>query len=190
MRRLGEELGVEAMSLYHHVGGKDDIVGGMVELLVSEIPWPATGDWKTDLRARALAAREHLRRHPWAFRVIASANGVRFLPYYESVVATLRAGGLSRQLTHTAMHVLGNRMFGFSEDLFLGDERGPKVMKAMMVEIRAGKYPAIAESVQGVHHDDDLEFAFGLDLILDGLEAARDTENKRRANAPRQVTAP
>ena len=189
MRRLGDELGVEAMSLYHHVGSKDDIVASMAELLVSEIPVPAAREWKSALRARALGAREHLRRHPWAFRVIASANGVRFMPYYEGVVATLRAGGLSRQLTHTAMHVLGNRMFGFSEDLFLGDERMPKVVQEMVRVLREGKYPALAESIQGVHHDDDLEFAFGLDLILDGLERARDVENRRSANAPRQVTA-
>ena len=176
MRRLGQALGVEAMSLYHHVKGKDDVVAGMLELLVDETPAPDAGDWKATIRARALAAREHLRPHPWAFRLIASAQGPNLMKHHAAVVASLRAGGLSRQLTHTAMHVLGNRTFGFSDDLFLGDDRGHERVREMLREVREGKYPAIAEALQGVHHDDDLEFVFGLDLILDGLERARDAE--------------
>jgi AcrR family transcriptional regulator len=176
MRRLGQELGVEAMSLYHHVRDKDDVISGMVELLLSEISAPGAGDWKETIRARALAARNHLRRHPWAFRLIASGDGLDLMKHYSAVVASLRAGGLSRQLTHTAMHVLGNRTFGFSDDLFLGDDRGHERVKEMLRQVREGKYPEIAEAMQGVRHDDDAEFVFGLDLILDGLERARDAE--------------
>jgi AcrR family transcriptional regulator len=178
MRRLGQELGVEAMSLYHHVRDKDDVISGMVELLLGEIPTPEADDWKETIRARALAAREHLRPHPWAFRRIASGEGLDLMKYYSAVVTSLRAGGLSRQLTHTAMHVLGNRTFGFSDDLFLGDDRGHERVKDMLRQIREGKYPEIAEAMQGVRHDDDAEFAFGLDLILDGLERARDAETR------------
>ncbi|TMB76292.1 MAG: TetR family transcriptional regulator [Chloroflexi bacterium] len=176
MRRLGQELGVEAMSLYHHVTNKEEVVAGMLELLVSELPAPDAGDWKATIRARALAAREHLRPHAWAFRLIANAEGVNLMKHHDAVVASLRAGGLSRQLTHTAMHVLGNRTFGFSEDLFLGDDHGHRRVQEILREVRQGKYPAIAEALQGVHHDDDLEFIFALDLILDGLERARDGE--------------
>jgi len=176
MRRLGQELGVEAMSLYHHVTNKEEVVAGMLELLVSELPAPDAGDWKATIRARALAAREHLRPHAWAFRLIANGEGVNLMKHHDAVVASLRAGGLSRQLTHTAMHVLGNRTFGFSEDLFLGDDHGHRRVQEILREVRQGKYPAIAEALQGVHHDDDLEFIFALDLILDGLERARDGE--------------
>jgi hypothetical protein len=72
------------------------------------------------------------------------------------------------------MHVLGTRTLGFTDDLFLGNDRGPQIVKAAFAEIKSGKYPAILESIRDVHHDDDVEFAFGLDLILDGLERAKD----------------
>jgi AcrR family transcriptional regulator len=184
MRRLGEALGVEAMSLYHYFKSKDDVVRGMLELVVAEIPSPAGGDWKTMIRARALAAREHLRPHSWAFKLIANDAGANLMSHHDSVVAGLRSGGLSRQLTHTAMHVLGNRTFGFSEDLFLGQEERVRARAVEALRFaREGKYPAIVEAVQGVRHDDDREFLFGLDLILDGLERARDAEAKSALKA-------
>jgi AcrR family transcriptional regulator len=181
MRRVGQDLGVEAMSLYHHVKSKDDIVDGMVDVLVDEIPAPpASADWKSAIRTRALAARALLRRHPWVFRVIAHTSGMSpaMLRYHEAVIGNLLAGGFSNQLTHTAMHVLGSRTLGFTEDLFLGQERGPEVVKGIVEELRAGKYPIIRRAIKDVHHDDDLEFAFGLDLILDGLEQARDAAER------------
>lgn len=176
MRRLGDALGVEAMSLYHHVRSKDEIAAGIVDLLISEIPAPPAGaDWRAAIRGRALAAREHLRRHPWVFRLITTSRGLSpaMLRHYDAVIADLLRGRLSHQLTHTAMHVLGSRTLGFAEDLFLGDDRGPQMVKVALGEIRSGRYPAIAESIRDIRHDDDVEFAFGLDLILDGLERAK-----------------
>ncbi len=190
MRRLGHELGVEAMSLYHHVASKDDVVEGMADLLVSEIPLPPPGtDWKAALRARAMSARAHLSGHPWAFRLIWNTRGLSpsTMDHHQAVIGDLIAGGLSNQLTHTAMHVLGSRTFGFADDLFLGNDRGHEAARKMLAEVRAGKYPVIANALVGVHHDDDLEFAFALDLILDGLERARD-EERRAATAKRGAT--
>jgi len=176
MRRLGETLGVEAMSLYHHVRSKDDVVDGMVDLLVSEIPAPPTdAEWKAAIRARSLAARAHLRVHPWVFRLITNTQALSpaLLHHYDAVIADLLRGSFTHQLTHTAMHVLGSRSLGFERDLFLGEDRGPEIVREAFKEIRTGKYPAIVEGMSDVHHDDDLEFVFGLDLILDGLERAK-----------------
>ena len=69
MRKLGQELGVEAMSLYNHVANKEEILDGMADLIMSEIEPPLPdADWKSALRERALSAREVLVRHPWAPR--------------------------------------------------------------------------------------------------------------------------
>jgi AcrR family transcriptional regulator len=191
MRRLGEKLGVEAMSLYHHVGSKDEALAGIVDLLISEIPAPPLGaDWRAAIRGRALAAREHLRRHPWVFRLITGTQGLSpaLLRHYDAVIGDMLRGGLSHQLTHTAMHVLSSRTLGFTEDLFLGNDRGPEIVKAAFAEIKSGMYPAIAESIKDIHHDDDIEFVYGLDLILDGFERAKhgpQPASKRPAGAPK-----
>jgi AcrR family transcriptional regulator len=189
MRRLGQELGVEAMSLYHHVAGKDEVVLGMVDLLVDEIPAPdAEADWKGAIRTRALGARDHLRGHAWAFRLIAGTQSLSpaLLRHHNEVIGDMLRGGFSHQLTHTAMHVLGSRTLGFVEDLFLGNQRATEIVKDAYREVRAGKYPAILEAMSDVRHDDDVEFAFGLDLILDGLERERDAEAKPKKAAARR----
>jgi AcrR family transcriptional regulator len=194
MRRLGEKLGVEAMSLYHHLASKDEIAAGIVDLLIGEIPTPPAGDdWKAAIRGRALAAREHLRAHPWVFRLISGTHGLSpaMLRHYDAVIADMLRGGLSHQLTHTAMHVLSSRTLGFTEDLFLGNDRGPEIVKAAFAEIKSGKYPAIAESIKDIHHDDDVEFVFGVDLILDGLDRAKhgpQPRSKKSEIDPRHLT--
>jgi AcrR family transcriptional regulator len=196
MRRVGEKLGVEAMSLYHHVGSKDETLEGIVDLLISEIPAPPVdADWKAAIRGRALAAREHLRRHPWVFHLITTTPGLSpaMLRHYDATIADMLRGGLSHQLTHTAMHIVGTRTLGFTEDLFLGSDRGPEIVKAAFAEIKSGKYPAIAESISDIRHDDDVEFVFGLDLILDGLERAMhgpQPRSKKSEIDPRHVSQP
>jgi len=196
MRRLGEQLGVEAMSLYHHVGSKDEALAGIVDLLIGEIVVPPAGaDWRAAIRGRALAAREHLGKHPWIFRLITGTQGLSpaLLRHYDAVIADMLRGGLSHQLTHTAMHVLSSRTLGFTEDLFLGNDRGPEIVKAAFAEIKSGKYPAIAESIKDIHHDDDVEFVYGLDLILDGFELAMHGPQPRSMKTevdPRHVSQP
>ena len=185
MRRLGTEVGIEAMSLYTHVRGKDDLLDGMIELVIGEIPIHRAGaDWKDSLRTTILSARTVVLRHPWAPRIIESRTdpGASGLRYYDAVMGILREGGFSLALTHHAIHLLGSRLLGFTQDLF--DDSPDVDMDAAMQTAAAltDTHPFVAEMARGVSHegglggcDDDVEFAFGLDLILDGLERLRGT---------------
>jgi len=183
MRRLGQELGIEAMSLYTHIRGKEDLLDGMVDMVVAEIPVDTAGpDWRTTLRRQILAARSVMLRHRWAARIIEtrSAPGPATLAYMEAATGMIRDGGFTVDLTHHAMHVLGSRVLGFNQDLF--DDSGvpdPEVAAAFAAQM-ASAYPNIAAIAGAASHegglggcDDDYEFAFGLDLILDGLERRR-----------------
>lgn len=186
LRKLGHALGVEAMSLYNHVRNKDDLLDGMVEIIIGEIDLrPSMADWKTALRERVLSARAVLLRHAWAPRVIQSRSrpGSAFLRYLDSVLGTLREGGFSIDLAHHAMHVMGSRVLGFTQDLFDdAEESGPgPELAAVLARELADKYPYVTEMALAVSHegglggcDDDQEFAFALDLILDGLGRLRD----------------
>jgi AcrR family transcriptional regulator len=115
MRKIGQELGVEAMSLYYHVANKDDLLDGMLDLLVSKIEFPVRdGDWKMALREQALSARAVMRRHPWAPRLIASRPRIRMGPttlrYMDSIAARLLQAGFSWEMIHHAMHLIASRM--------------------------------------------------------------------------------
>ena len=185
MRKLAQELGVEAMSLYNHVRNKDDILDGVVDVVVGEIHIPVeTSDWKTSLRQTVLSARGALLRHSWAPRVIESRKNPSpaTFQYFESVIGILRKGGFSVDLTHHALHVLGSRVLGFTQELFNdSDELASGPDAAAMYAQMAEKFPYMIEMAMAVSHegglggcDDDVEFAFALDLILDGLERYRD----------------
>jgi AcrR family transcriptional regulator len=185
MRRLGQSLGVEAMSLYNHARNKEDILDGIVDVVVGEIQIvPGTADWTTTMRQQVGEARTVLRRHPWMPRVMETrANpGPATMRYLEIVITILREGGLSVDQTHHAMHVLGSRHFGFNQELFdaPGETGEQPQITALAASQMAAAYPYIAELSAAVSHegglggcDDDVEFAFGLDLILDGLERLR-----------------
>jgi AcrR family transcriptional regulator len=184
MRRLGQELRVDAMALYRHVRNKDDLLDGLVELIVAEIDRPpASGDWKSTLRDQAMAARRVMLRHPWAKRVLEERpkGGPVFLAYIESVLATLQAGGFSIELAHHVLHVMGSRIFGFNQDLLEDKTQSVPSPEEAAVLMRAlAPFPHVVELAQAASHDgvlgpcdDDVEFAFGLDLILDGLERRR-----------------
>jgi AcrR family transcriptional regulator len=183
MRKLGQELGVDAMALYRHVRGKDDLLDGLVEVIVGQIERPSPeADWKMSLRLQAMAARSVMLRHPWARRMLEErgTGGPACLAYIESILATLHDGGFSIELAHHALHVLSSRIFGFTQDLF--EEPGPADPppdEAAMLRALAG-YPRVVELALAASHegvlgpcDDDVEFAFGLDLTLDGLERVR-----------------
>jgi AcrR family transcriptional regulator len=180
MRRVAQELGVEAMSLYTHVRNKDDLLDGMVDAVVSEIPRSADGaDWKTSLRVMVLAARAVVLRHPWAARTIETrtAPGPAVLGYVNAVIGLLREGGFSIAQAHHALHILGSRVLGFTQDLF--DDSGdldPETAASLANELGA-THPYIVEMALAVTHtgalgpcDDDAEFELALDLILDGLD--------------------
>jgi AcrR family transcriptional regulator len=188
MRRLGQELGVEAMSLYNHVAHKEDLLDGLVDVVVAEIDPPISADWRTAFRERVLAARRVLLRHPWASGAITSRKTVTptVMAYMDSTIGILRDGGFSVDMTHHVMHVLGSRILGFAQELYDDSEalaESPEIA-AMMLEQLAGSYPHLSELAQAVTHDaestvgtgcdDQFEFEFALDLILDGLERLRD----------------
>jgi AcrR family transcriptional regulator len=182
MRRLGQELGVEAMSLYTHVRNKDDLLDGMADLVVSEAPLASpSADWKPVLRTMILAARAVLHRHRWAPAILESRSdpGPATLRYIDAVIGTLRGGGLAIDVTHHALHVLGSRVLGFSQDLF-DDSAEMSAEEAIAFAAHvAHSHPHVAEVALAASHegglgpcDDDVEFRFALDLILDGLERA------------------
>lgn len=186
MRRLARQLGIEAMSLYHHVADKDALLDGMAEQLVTEInlrvvhELPAGADWRAVVRERILTARQVLLAHPWSPGVIESRRGFNpaVMRYFDTLAGLLRAGGLSTELTHRAMHALGSRALGFSQELFA--PAGGAEGDAGFPEDAARAFPHLTEIVaQAVHDnggsmlgwcDDQVEFEFGLDLVLDGLE--------------------
>ncbi|MDP8955539.1 MAG: TetR/AcrR family transcriptional regulator C-terminal domain-containing protein [Actinomycetota bacterium] len=194
MRKLGQELGVEAMSLYNHVANKEEILDGMVDVVVSEIidaqseiDLPTT-DWKTVLRQRVLAAREIFLRHRWAPGVIESRSNMSTTPamlrYYDSLIGLFREAGFSIDLTHHALHVLGSRALGFTQDLYDDSEEADDEAMAIFLQQAAGEYPHIIAMAKEISHDDDttlgscddqVEFEFALDLMLDGLERLRNT---------------
>ena len=184
MRKLGQELGVDAMAIYRHVKGKDDLLDGVAEVVIGEIERPPPGgDWIQDLRGIVMAARSVMLRHPWAPRVLEERGtaGPQALAHIDAVLATLLAGGFTMETAHHALHVLSSRIFGFHQDLFDDSGRAPDPeTQAMVVRSLAVSYPSLAELAAAASHDgglgacdDDEEFAFGLDLILGGLERVR-----------------
>lgn len=183
MRRLAQQLGVEAMSLYTHVRNKSDLLDGMADAVISEIPLSVEGtDWKTSLRRAALAARSVMGRHTWAPRLVETRTvpGPAALGYINAVVGILREGGFTIAQTHHALHIFGSRLLGFTQMLF--DDSGeldPEAATKLQSQLGA-THPHVVEMALAVTHDgalgpcdDDVEFAFALDLILDGLDRLR-----------------
>jgi AcrR family transcriptional regulator len=182
MRKLGEALGVEAMSLYNHVANKDELLDGMVDLVFSEIELPDVGaDWRTAMCQRAESARQALGRHPWAINLMSTRTspGPATLRHHDAVIGRFRAGGFSITMTAHAFSLLDSYIYGFAlqeATLPMGDteEETAEVAKMMMAQMPQGEYPHLTEfTVEHVlqpGYDYGEEFAFGLDLILDGLE--------------------
>jgi len=182
MRKLGNALGVEAMSLYNHVANKQELLDGMVDLVFSEIELPATGtDWRTAMRKRAVSARQVLARHPWAIPLVSSRTspGPATLRHHDAVLGSLRSGGFSVEMAAHAFSVLDSYIYGFAmqeSTLPFGDteEETVEVATAMMAQVSADEYPHLTElTVEHIlrpGYDYSHEFEFGLDLILDGLQ--------------------
>ena len=187
MRRLAQELGVEAMSLYHHVSNKNDILDGMVDLVFAEIELPAgTGAWKSELRKRTRSARAALNRHPWAIALMESrvAPGMATLRHHDAVLGSLRQGGFSLELTAHAYSLIDAYLYGFVlQELQLPFDTESSadtqaVAKAIFEKIPAGALPHLVEftmkHVLKPGYAYGKEFDFGLELILDSLEALQD----------------
>jgi len=195
MRRLAEELDAEAMSLYYYLASKEDLLDGIADAVVAEInddvgaiDVPAAGaNWKTAVRRRILSARKVLLRHPWAPHVFETRTSTSpaVLLYYDGLLRLMTDGGFSYDLIHHALHALGSRALGFSQELFdpsagTSDEETAAALQGM-----ADRIPHLVAMYMEVAHDDpdstlgwcddQTEFEFGLDLILDGLDQMRTT---------------
>ena len=182
MRPLAQELGVVPMALYKHVANKEELLDGMVDLVFSEIELPDVGaDWRTAMRERAESARQALGRHPWAINLMSTRTspGPATLRHHDAVIGNLRAGGFPITMTAHAFSLLDSYIYGFAlqeATLPMGEteEETAEVAKMMMAQMPRGEYPHLTEfTVEHVlqsGYDYGEEFAFGLDLILDGLE--------------------
>jgi AcrR family transcriptional regulator len=198
MRKLGQQLGVEAMSLYNHVPSKDDLLDGMVDLVFSEIGVPSPdADWKSAMRERAFAMRVALSRHPWAIGMLESRRqpGRATLRHHDAVIGCLRQAGFSLEMAAHAYSLLDSYIYGFtvSEQAlpFESPEDVAEVGADMLQHFPVDAYPHLAEFIvdhamqPGYSYGD--EFGFGLDLILDSLERARDGSHSRGPGEPDQV---
>lgn len=192
MRRLAEELGAEAMSLYHHVANKEQVLDGVVEVVAGEIndavdrvgtEVAKPADWKGVVRRRILAAREVMLRHKWAPSVFESRTNMNpeVLRYHDQLVGIMHAGGFTYDQIHHALHALGSRALGFSQEMFNpapGDAQSVPDMAALAEQV-----PNLVRMLADVAHDDpdstlgwcddQTEFEFGIDLLLDGLDRLR-----------------
>jgi AcrR family transcriptional regulator len=185
MRKLGQVLGVEAMSLYNHVANKDDILNAIVDIVESEIELPSPGtDWKAALRKTAISAHDVFERHPWAASLTLSANGARPARwrYMNALLGCLREAGFSAETTDHAYHALESHIAGFTlwaAQLEVDADELPDLANTFLEELPADEFPWLVEHVhqhlKERRPDDEGSYAFGLDLILDGLERIRAT---------------
>jgi AcrR family transcriptional regulator len=186
MRKLGQMLGFEAMSLYNHVANKDDVLHGILDLVLDETELPSpVGDWHTAIRSSAISVHHALRRHPWASPLLMSPGRIRpgRLRYMDSLLGRLREAGFSAEATYHAYHVLDGHIIGFS--LWEAGHSFSAAQVSDMVSefermIPVAVYPYLHEHggqhfAEGPHRQVSA-FEFGLDLIMDGLKRIHETE--------------
>ena len=189
MRRLADQLGVEAMSIYHHLPNKNAILDGLAERVFQEIETEVGGfdvpasdaPWTAGIRARILGARRVMLRHRWMPGVMESRGVMTptMVRYVDAIVGAMHAGGVSYDLVHHGLHALGSTMFGFSQELMLDSDSPSGEDMTLMRDF----VPHLAAMLEDVVHDDpestlgwcddQTEFEFGLDIRLEGLERRR-----------------
>jgi AcrR family transcriptional regulator len=198
MRKLAQAVGVEAMSLYNHVASKEDLLDGMIDLVFSETELPsAAGGWKSAMRQRAISVRAVLARHRWAIGLMESRTspGPATLRHHDAVLGCLRDAGFSLELAAHAYSALDSYIYGFAlqeRDLpFNTPPESAALAHVMLARFNADQYPHLAEftleHVLQPGYDYGNEYEFGLDLILDGLERARDTAHPATAPMRRRT---
>jgi AcrR family transcriptional regulator len=185
MRKVGQRLGVEAMSLYNHVANKDDMLDGIVERILDEIDVPSPDeDWKEGMRRRAASARDVFLRHPWAMGVLESRpqnSSPQRLGYYDAVLGALQRAGFGDRLAVRGFSILDAYIFGFilqELNLAFDDQESLEEVGEDLLRQMADAYPhltAATADTMADGYDFAAEFRFGLDLIIDALERARDT---------------
>ncbi|MEO0827574.1 MAG: TetR/AcrR family transcriptional regulator [Cyanobacteria bacterium J06635_15] len=182
MRKLAQVLGVKAMSLYNHVANKDDILDGIVDIVVSEIEVPSLEmDWKTAMRRRANSAHGALLRHPWVTMALVSRVNVgpAMLRYVDATLGCLREAGFSFEMADHAWNAIDSHIYGFTlQELNFPFEAAEyaDVGKSFVSQIPADKYPylnGLTHQVMAGHYDGLHDFEFGLELILNGLDKSR-----------------
>jgi AcrR family transcriptional regulator len=183
IRSLAQELAVKPMSLYHHVANKDEILDAVIDLVFDEIDPPSDEtDWRSDLRRVAISARRVLRRHPWAIPLMESRTrpGPANLRHHNAMIATLRRGGFTIQLAVHAYSLLDSYIYGFvlqEASLPFDAHTATDATADVLAQLGMHHYNHLAEiatkHILQPGYDYADEYAFGLDLILDGLERAR-----------------
>ena len=186
MRTLGQELGVGPMALYRHVASKDDLVDGIVDLVFDQIELPAPGaDWRTAMRDRAIAVRDALMRHRWAIGLMESRRnpGPANLRHHDAVIGNLRAAGFDMAMAAHAYSLLDSYIYGFAQTQmnlpFESTTEIAEVAEEMLAPFPLNAYPNLAafitEHAMKPGYDYGDEFEYGLDVILGGLQGARET---------------
>ena len=193
MRNLAQSLGVEAMSLYYHVANKEALLDGVVETLIDEVEHeiggfavePGVADWLPVMRTRVLAARRVMLRHRWAPALLETRTNMpaALVRYFDSMLGIMIEGGFSFDLGHHAMHAMGSRFLGFDQELFKPAAAAPDGANETMLEDLAAHLPYLSAMLAEVAHDDpdstlgwcddQAEFEFTLDILLEGLERRR-----------------
>ncbi len=183
MRRLAQELGVVPMALYKHFANKDELLDGMVDIVFAEIESPAIGpDWRSEMRGRAISAREALKRHGWAIGLMETRKpGPANLRNHNAVMGCLREAGFSFEEAIHAYSVQDAYIYGFAlQEKTLGFETpqdaGEAAKRRAAANDALDEYPYLAEIVTKLPEsgfDNAIEFEWGLDLVLDGLERLR-----------------
>lgn len=195
MRALADDLDVEAMSLYHHLRGKEDLLDGLVESLVAEVDAATSAlveddEWRAVVRRRCLAARDVMERHPWGPALLVSRTSIppAAFAHFEAVLATMIGAGFSYHLAHRALHALGSMVLGFVQELFAPGADADADTSAEDLAAMAEVLPHVTAMVAAELHaadgdvlgwcDSRAEFEFTLDLLLDGLEAQRAAQSR------------
>jgi len=181
MRKLAQELGVEAMSVYYYVANKDEILDGILNFVITEFELALGGpDWKAAIRRSAISAHDVLMRHPWACNLMMSVKRVApaRMRYMEALLRRLREAGFSANMTHHAYHALDSHIIGSTlwEAGYSSNKDLEEVAKTFVANTLR-EYPYVAEHAEQhftrSKRKDVPEFEFGLDLILDGLDKIR-----------------
>lgn len=188
MRSVGKELGVEAMSLYHHVAGKEALLDALADVVLGQVDLPnAAEPWRPAMAARAGSARDVLAAHPWAIGLVESrtAPGPSLLRHHDAVLANLLAGGFPHRLAMHAFAVLDAYVYGFvvTEQHLPFDAAGGQAQYATGLVRAAVDHPHLAAVLTGLRADPayrfEDEFGYGLEIVLDGLQARLDAEVAR-----------
>ena len=179
MRRLGAELGVEAMSLYKHVANKEDVLDGIIELVVGDIEIPMEGtDWREAMRRRAISAREVLGRHSWAIGLLEArgSKGPTALRYLDAILGNLRSAGFSMENAVHAFWLLDSFVYGHviqETSMPITQKEMTESTGSILEQVTVDDYPhlvEVGEQALRSEYSFDGEFEFGLDLILDALD--------------------